>query len=91
MAELVVDALEVIDVEHDEAELAAEAARALELVREGVAEAAHVGEARQLVGERLAACVLVHEGVLHRYCGLGGQVGEQVALAVVERLPVAGD
>ena len=85
----VVDALEVVDVEHDQAELVAVAAGALDLGGHDLLEAAVVEEAGQLVGDRLALHGLVQVDVLDRDARLVGQVGEQLALAVRERAVAA--
>ena len=87
----VVDALEVVDVEHDQAHVAAEALGALDLLEDDLLEAAVVEEAGQLVGDRLALDRLVQVDVLDRDAGLLGEVGEQLALAGGERRRCARD
>src|SRR5215217_4619173 len=87
----VVDALEVVDVEHDEPHLGAVALRPLDLLGDDLLEAAVVEEAGQLVRDRLALDGLVEVDVLHRHRGLVGQVGEELALARREAAVAAGD
>ena len=64
MAERVVDALEVVDVEHHEADVGAEAAASLDLGVERVVEVIAVVEAGELVGDGLQAHRLVQVHVL---------------------------
>ena len=87
----VVDLLEVVDVEHDQAELVVVAAGALDLRRHDLLEAAVVEQPGELVGDRLAGDRLVQVDVLDRDRGLVGEVGEQLALAGGERLVLARD
>ena len=87
----VVDALEVVDVEHDQPELVAEAPRALDLGRDDLLEAAVVEQAGQLVRDRLALDLLVQVDVLDRDRGLVREVLEQLALALAERPAGPGD
>ena len=81
MAVGVVDALEVVDVEHDQAHPRAAALGSLDLVGDDLLEAAVVEQAGQLVGDRLALDRVVQVRVLDRDAGLAGEVAEQLALA----------
>ena len=76
----VVHLLEVVDVDHHEADVVVEALGALDLLVEQLVEVADVREPGQLVGDRLARDPAVQVRVLERDGGLRREVGEQVAL-----------
>ena len=85
----VVDRLEVVEVDHHQAELLPEALGALDLGLEDLVEPAAVEEAGELVGHRLALDRLVQADVLDRHRRLADEVLEELALAVAERPPGA--
>ena len=70
VAEAVVDALEVVEVDQDDAETTSELLRPLDLRVEHLQEAPPVDEARQVVGDRLALNQIVQARVLERDSGL---------------------
>ena len=80
----VVDALEVVDVEHDQPELLLEPAHALDLRGHDLLEAAVVEEAGELVRDRLALDRLVQADVLDRDRRLAREIGEELLLALGE-------
>ena len=86
----VVDVLEVVDVEHDQAHLLAVAAGALDLDGHDLLEAAVVEQARELVGHRLPLHGFVQVDVLDGHRRLVRQVREQLTLGGRERVVPAG-
>ena len=92
VTEPVVDALEVVDVDHHERQrLAGEPACALDLVGQALLEEAAIRQARQRVLDRLPLDDLVQVDVLERLRGLLREVAEQLSLGLGERPAAAGD
>ena len=73
MPECVVDRLEVVDVEHDQADRVLVSTNLLDLGAQQLLEAPVVGEPRELVGDGLSLHLVMQVDVLERERRLSGQ------------------
>ena len=91
MAVGVVDGLEVVDVEHDQADRVVVAADLLDLGVEELLEAAVIRQTGQLVGDRLAAHLEMELDVLERERRLRSQRPQHLEVVVRERPTASSD
>ena len=89
MAERVVVGLEVVDVQHQQAEALLEALRALDLTAEHLHEVAVVEHPRQPVGDGLLLDLLVELGVLHGDRHLAREHLQELEVLAVEGTDLA--
>ena len=85
----VIDRLEVVDIHHDERDLALQARRPGQLAREMVEQRPAVRESRQRVGERIGLGLLEHDRIVNDGGRLCGHLLEQPAMIL--RVSVALD
>ena len=91
MAVGVVDGLEVVDVEHDQADRVVVAADLLDLGVEELLETAVIRQAGELVGDGLAAHLIVELDVLERKRRLRPERPQHFEVVVGERPPASRD
>src|SRR5919106_3528386 len=88
VAEAIVDQLEVVDVQHEQGQDAAEAAGALDLLLEAAFEVAVVPGPGERVGDRQPLGLGVQPDVLDGHRGLDGEGGQGLGVGQGERLAV---
>jgi hypothetical protein len=76
------DRLEVVDVEHAEADGVVAAANLIDLSPEQLLKAPAVGQAGELIGDSLASDLEMQIDVLERQCCLSGERPQHLALVV---------